>query len=112
MRFSNFIIDSKELRNKRYDIIINASDAGMLGRKNLANNVYKLVSNTAYIIDIVYNPMRTKLIDIAKASNVPNDGGLGMLLEQAKPSFEAWFNTKISISQYLRSKLTSQLRYE
>ena len=112
MRFDNFIIDSKELRNKRYDLIINASDAGMLGRKNLANNVYKLVSNTAYIIDIVYNPMRTKLIDIAKASNVPNDGGLGMLLEQAKPSFEAWFNTKISISQYLRSKLTSQLRYE
>ena len=112
MRFDNFIIDSKGLRNKRYDLIINASDAGMLGRKNLANNVYKLVSNTAYIIDIVYNPMRTKLIDIAKASNVPNDGGLGMLLEQAKPSFEAWFNTKISISQYLRSKLTSQLRYE
>jgi len=112
MTFDNFIIDSKELRNKRYDLIINASDAGMLGRKNLANNVYKLVSNTAYIIDIVYNPMRTKLIDIAKASNVPNDGGLGMLLEQAKPSFEAWFNTKISISQYLRSKLTSQLRYE
>ena len=56
--------------------------------------------------------MRTKLIDIAKASNVPNDGGLGMLLEQAKPSFEAGFNTKISISKYLKNKLTSQLRYE
>jgi len=110
--FNNFIIDSKELRSKSYDLIINASDAGMLGRKNLASNVYKLVSNTSYVIDIVYNPMRTKLIDIAKANNVSHDGGLGMLLEQAKPSFEAWFKTEILISQYLRNKLKSALNHD
>jgi shikimate dehydrogenase len=112
IKFNNFIIDSKELRGKSYDLIINASDAGMIGRKNLASNVYKLASNTSYVIDIVYNPMRTKLIDIAKANNVSHDSGLGMLLEQAKPSFEAWFKTEISISQYLRNKLKSKLNHD
>ena len=112
MKFDNFYIDSKEIRNKHYDLIINASDAGMLGRKNLASNIYKLVPNTSFIIDIVYNPIRTKLIETARANNVPNDGGLGMLLEQAKPSFEAWFNTKVAINQYLKNKLTSKLNHE
>ena len=112
MKFDNFYIDSKEIRGKHYDLIINASDAGMRGRKNLASNIYKLVPNTSFVIDIVYNPIRTKLIEKARANNVPNDGGLGMLLEQAKPSFEAWFNTKVAINQYLKNKLTSKLNHE
>ena len=112
MKFDNFYIDSKEIRNKHYDLIINASDAGMLSRKNLASNIYKLVPNTSFVIDIVYNPIRTKLIEKARANNVPNDGGLGMLLKQAKPSFEAWFNTKVAINQYLKNKLTSKLNHE
>ena len=112
MKFDNFYIDSKKIRNKHYDLIINASDAGMLGRRILDSNIYKLVPNASFIIDIIYNPMRTKLIETARAHNVPNDGGLGMLLEQAKPSFEAWFKTSVAINQYLRNKLISKLNHE
>jgi len=67
--------------------------------------ILKLVPRAKYIIDIVYNPLETDLIHEAKKFNIPCMGGLTMLLEQAKPSFEKWFKRKPTINQNLYSIL-------
>ena len=111
LKFKNFYIDVKNAEDT-YDLIINASDAGMQKSKLLSNDVYRLAVNASFIIDIIYNPLHTKLINVARTNKIPHAGGLNMLLEQAKPSFESWFKAKADISQYLKNKLISKLNDE
>ena len=59
-KFKNFVNKTTKL-NKKYDLIINASSAGMVGKPKLNRNILNLVANAKYIIDIVYNPTMTDL---------------------------------------------------
>ena len=86
-KFRKFVNNTSKLEAK-YDLIINASSAGMVGSKKLNRNIFKLVKKSKGVIDIVYNPMRTVLLKNANNFRIKNIGGLKMLLEQAKPSFE------------------------
>ena len=45
----------------------------------------------AVVADIVYVPMETPLLARARARGLAAVPGLGMLLHQARPGFEAWF---------------------
>jgi shikimate dehydrogenase len=59
--------------------------------------------DTAVVTDIVYSPLKTKLlIDAAGRGNSTVDG-LGMLLHQARPGFKAWFGVAPTVDQALRS---------
>jgi shikimate dehydrogenase len=57
---------------------------------------------SAIVNDIVYTPLETPLLKLArKRGNIPVDG-LGMLLHQARPGFEAWFGTAPQVTEALR----------
>jgi shikimate dehydrogenase len=43
------------------------------------------------VMDMVYKPLRTQLLDEARRMNRPSVDGLTMLIGQARPSFEAFF---------------------
>mgnify|MGYP002001972734 CR=1 FL=1 len=92
-----------------YDLIINASSGGMIGKPPLNRNIIKLADEAKGVIDIVYNPEMTSLLNRAKRNNMPFVGGLTMLIEQAKPSFEKWSKSKIKVDdkiyQLARNKL-------
>jgi shikimate dehydrogenase len=45
----------------------------------------------AAVMDMVYRPLRTRLLDRAAALGMPVVDGLGMLIGQARPSFEAFY---------------------
>ena len=81
----------------------------MVGSKKLNRNILKLVKKTKGVIDIVYNPMQTDLLQSANNFKVKNIGGLKMLLEQAKPSFEKWTNKKVKIDNKLSKKIEAIL---
>ena len=85
--FNRFLIRSNRLRN-RYDLIINASSAGMTKKNKINRNILKLVKKAKGVIDIVYNPIETDLLKKAKKHDIKYSGGLKMLVEQAKPSYE------------------------
>ena len=102
--FKNFINKSTKLRSK-YDLIINASSAGMVGKSSLNRNIIKLVKSSKSVIDIVYNPTITDLLKKADLENKKYIGGLKMLVEQAKPSFERWTGKKIIIDKELYKKI-------
>ena len=110
----DFIVSSfvskTNLLNSKYDLIINSSSGGMIGKSALNRNILKLVNSAKGIIDIVYNPEMTALLRQAKKTNIPYVGGLTMLIEQAKPSFEKWTNAKIKIDDQIYDLARSKLK--
>lgn len=99
-KFKNFVNKTTKLK-KKYELIINASSAGMVGMPKLNRNILNLVSSSKSVIDIIYNPIITDLLKRANVENKKNIGGLKMLIEQAKPSFEKWTGKKITIDKEL-----------
>ena len=110
MKFENFYTETNNVKEKKYDLIINASDAGMKNKKQLDKEIYKLIPLASYAIDIIYNPLSTKFLKVAKKAQTPHIGGLNMLLEQAKPSFDRWFGSNVEITKNLESKLIRKLK--
>ncbi len=102
-------VTKPNLLNTRYDLVINSSSGGMIGKPPLNRNIIKLADSAKGVIDIVYNPEMTPLLNRAKKNKIPLVGGLTMLIEQAKPSFEKWSKAKIKVDdkiyQLARSKL-------
>jgi len=110
----DFIVSSfvskTNLLNSKYDLIINSSSGGMIGKSALNRNILKLVNRAKGIIDIVYNPEMTTLLKQAQKNNILYVGGLTMLIEQAKPSFEKWTDAKIKIDDQIYDLARSKLK--
>jgi len=107
--FKNFVNNTSKLK-AQYDLIINASSAGMIGKTKLNRNILRKTQKAKGIIDIVYNPIQTPLLKEATKHNINNIGGLKMLIEQAKPSFERWTNKKVESSIELYHKVEKKIR--
>ena len=64
---------------------------------------------TAIVTDIVYVPLVTPLLADARQSGLRTVDGLGMLLHQAVPGFEAWFGIRPSVTAALRAQIEATL---
>jgi shikimate dehydrogenase len=62
----------------------------------------------AVVSDIVYAPLETPLLAAARARGHPAVDGLGMLLHQAVPGFEAWFGRRPEVTPALRQFVLAQ----
>lgn len=82
-------------------LVVNATSLGMQGNPSLDLNLDALPT-TAVVNDIVYAPLQTPLLAAATARSNPVVDGLGMLLYQAVPSFEAWFGVRPDVTKELR----------
>ena len=107
-KFGRFLIRSSHLR-KRYDLIINASSAGMTKKNKINRNILNLVKKAMGVIDIVYNPIETDLLTKAEKHGIKFSGGLKMLVEQAKPSYEIWSGKKIEIDRKIYQILVNKI---
>ncbi len=107
-KFDRFMIRSTHLR-KRYDLIVNASNAGMTKKNKINRNILNLVKKAKGVIDIVYNPIETDLLKKAKKHDIKFSGGLKMLVEQAKPSYEIWSGKKIEIDRKVYQMLANKI---
>ncbi len=107
-KFDRFLIRPSHLKI-RYDLIINASSAGMTKKNKINRNILNLVKKARGVIDIVYNPIETDLLKKAKKHDIKFSGGLKMLLEQAKPSYEIWSGKKIEIDNKIYQILVNKL---
>ena len=83
------------------DIIINATSMGMLGQPDFSQPISR-AKKTALVVDIVYNPLVTELIKEAKKLKLKAVGGIGMLINQAVPGFEHWFQKTPIIDDEIR----------
>lgn len=75
-------------------IIVNTTPIGMkskaMNESILAIEHLKSLPNNAIVYDIVYNPIKTKLLQLAQEQNLKIIMGLDMLIYQAINAFEIW----------------------
>jgi shikimate dehydrogenase len=84
------------------DLLVNTTSLGMKGEPPLALALDDLPER-AIVADIVYVPLETPLLAAARARGLRTADGLGMLLHQAVPGFEAWFGTRPRVTPELRA---------
>lgn len=86
------------------DLLVNTTSLGLKGQEPLEINLAALPKQ-AVVSDIVYSPLMTPLLIQAKAAGYTIVDGLGMLIYQAVPGFEAWFGRRPEVTQELRDYL-------
>ena len=90
-------------------LLVNTTSLGMTGMEDLKIRLDAL-PRAAAVCDIVYTPLETNLIVDARARGNAVVDGLGMLLHQACPGFEAWFGVAPEVSEGLRNFILKTLK--
>lgn len=83
------------------NLLVNTTTLGMTGQPPLELDLSALPRH-AVVNDIVYAPLMTDLLVEAAARGNKVVDGLGMLLWQAVPGFQAWFGVKPEVTPALR----------
>ncbi len=83
--------------SKKADILINTTPVGMYPNINKSPIPAEFLHEDLLVFDIVYNPLKTKLIKDATEKGCSTLGGLDMLVNQGALSFEWWTNKKPNI---------------
>ncbi len=89
-------------------ILVNTTSQGMVGEAPLDLPLDALPMR-ALVMDIVYAPLETPLLAGARARGNRAVDGLGMLLHQARPAFEAWFGIDPVVTPELRALIEATL---
>jgi shikimate dehydrogenase len=82
--------------------VVNTSALGMEGKPDFRVPLDAL-SPKAVVSDLVYTPLRTRLLEEAEAVGCVTVDGLGMLLHQAAPAFERWFGVRPEVDEAARA---------
>jgi shikimate dehydrogenase len=91
-------------------LVVNATSAGMGSNPPLDLDLSAL-PQAAAVCDMVYHPLETPLLKDARARGLLAIDGLGMLMHQAVPSFEAFFGTRPAVTLGLRAALVDALAH-
>lgn len=83
-------------------LLVNTTTQGMHGQPALDVQLDAL-PGTAMVSDAIYIPLETPLLTAARLRGHRTVGGLGMLLNQARPAFNAWFGVMPDITPELRA---------
>ena len=89
-------------------LLVNTTSLGMAGEPELDIDLARLPT-TAVVVDIVYVPLETALLAAARRRGHRTVDGLGMLLHQGRPGFEAWFGTPVRVTRDLRAAVLTTL---
>lgn len=83
-------------------LIANSTSLGMVGQPPLEMDL-DAAPATAVVTDMVYAPLETDLLHAARERGLRAVDGLGMLLHQARPGFQAWYGREALVTDALRS---------
>jgi shikimate dehydrogenase len=101
--------------DKRADVIgdvallTNTTNQGMTGKSALDISLDRLPQR-ALVSDLIYVPPETPFLAAAKARGNITVNGLGMLLHQARPAFQAWFGVMPEITPDLRATIMATFK--
>ncbi|MCB1417335.1 MAG: shikimate dehydrogenase, partial [Nitratireductor sp.] len=82
--------------------VVNTTSLGMTGKSDFRVPLDGL-SPKAVVSDLVYAPLRTRLLEEAASIGCAAVDGLGMLIHQAAPAFERWFGTRPEVDEEVRA---------
>jgi shikimate dehydrogenase len=81
------------------DIVINATPLGMVPRERETPIPKKLLRKGMMVMDIVYEPLQTKLLREAKEEGCLTIDGLEMLIRQGAAQFVIWTGRRPDLKQ-------------
>ena len=94
-----FSLEDKNILKRKIeesDLLINATSVGMKENISLIEDK-NFFRKDLTVCDIIYNPAKTKLLQIAEKEGCKIINGIGMLLYQGALSFELWTNKKMPV---------------
>ena len=89
-RFLSSTVLKEELETT--DLLVNATSMGMNPESNESPVPLNLLRRDIGVMDIIYNPLNTKLLKDAKSVGAKVISGLDMLIYQGAVAFEIWTN--------------------
>jgi shikimate dehydrogenase len=83
-------------------MVVNTTSCGMVGQSALDIKLDKL-PKSALAADIIYIPLQTPFLAAARKRGNRAINGLGMLLNQGRPAWKAWFGIEPDVTAELRA---------
>ncbi|MCK5099713.1 MAG: shikimate dehydrogenase [Desulfobacteraceae bacterium] len=105
---SNFL-KFDDLEKQTFDIIINTTPLGMTPDIKNTPIAKELLNKNMIVMDIIYNPIETKLIKDAKKIGCKTIDGLSMFVNQGARQFQLWTGIKPSI-EFMRKIVIKELK--
>lgn len=93
---------------RRADLFVNTTSLGMDGDA-VPEIDFTVMNPQALVTDIVYVPLETPILAMARRQDLRTVDGLGMLLHQAAPGFEKWFGAKPDVTLELRRLIIADM---
>jgi len=88
-----------------FDVIINATPlgmAGLAGKNTPASPLEPVEMNARYVFDLVYNPIETPLLRMARQKGIAVISGVEMFVQQGARQFEIWTGKPAPEEEMLR----------
>jgi shikimate dehydrogenase len=89
-------------------MLVNTTSQGMAGQGPL-DLALDALPIEALVCDIVYIPLETPLLAAARRRGNRTVDGLGMLLHQARPAWQAWFGLEPEVTPELRALIEATI---
>jgi len=100
------VIKREAVAKTQFDVIINATSVGMAGIK-AAQILTPEDLNTRIVFDLVYNPIETPLLRMARQKGITVITGVEMFVQQGARQFEIWTGKPAPEEEMLRVVLHS-----
>ena len=105
--YNDFSEESLIRHSNNCDMIINTTPAGMWPHisQSPVNNP-DIFKNKPIVYDLIYNPIKTKFLEIAEQASCRTINGLGMLVYQGIYAFEIW--NQVSVPDSLSREIINK----
>jgi len=106
-------IQRSALKKMDFDVIINATPVGMdeaPSKKNGDSPLSEKEIKARYLMEMIYNPIETRLVKIARAKNIHIISGVEMFAHQGARQFEIWTGKPAPFDEMYRVVLASLAR--
>lgn len=88
--FGGDVIDRKQLRNLRIDVVVNTTPLGMYPHTKISSLPNYRFNAEQTVFDLIYNPISTKLLTEARKRGAKTISGLDMFVKQGVRQVELW----------------------
>lgn len=103
-------VDRKDLREMEFDAIVNATPIGMLPHLD-ASPLEPAELRCGLVFDLIYRPLRTRLLRLAERRGIPTLSGVEMFVAQGVAQWELWTGEKAPVKA-MRAEITAALARE
>jgi 3-dehydroquinate dehydratase/shikimate dehydrogenase len=84
-----FVLPLAQLASAKFDVLINSTPCGMHGNPNRLP-IQENELNADLVFDLVYNPLETPLLRLARERGIGTISGVEMFVQQGVRQFELW----------------------